>query len=142
MSLALDDELSAVGEAFLEAHLDQCADCRSFRAGLEELTGALRGAPLLAPPTAVAVSHRRLRGRAGLATAALSSATAAATIAALLSGLNPHASFTPPQASAIRLLHQQLTLKQQQLSQLDEVVKTEIPLRATPGAGPDPTTGA
>ena len=46
VSLDLDSELSYLERRMMDAHLERCADCREFRADVEELTRALRTAEL------------------------------------------------------------------------------------------------
>ncbi len=48
-SLALDCELSELERAWLRAHLDGCAGCAAFVAGLREVTHELRSASLPEP---------------------------------------------------------------------------------------------
>ncbi|HEY3544007.1 MAG TPA: zf-HC2 domain-containing protein [Gaiellaceae bacterium] len=48
-SMALDCELSQLERAQLRSHLDSCAECAAFLAGLREVTHELRAAPLPAP---------------------------------------------------------------------------------------------
>src|SRR6266480_1378126 len=45
MSLALDGELSELGQARVDAHLERCADCRAFGTDSSMLTALLRQAP-------------------------------------------------------------------------------------------------
>jgi len=47
--MAVDCELSQLERAQLRSHLDSCADCAAFLAGLREVTHELRAAPLPAP---------------------------------------------------------------------------------------------
>ncbi len=48
-SQALDDELSRLEEAALEAHLTDCAACDHYVASMQAVTVALRSAPPVAP---------------------------------------------------------------------------------------------
>lgn len=59
VSLALDGELSELEHALLDAHLDRCADCRAFAAGLRGVAAELRAAEPERP--AQPVQARRLR---------------------------------------------------------------------------------
>lgn len=44
VSLRVDDELSELEGALLDAHLSHCADCREFAAGSDASTAAIRAA--------------------------------------------------------------------------------------------------
>ena len=46
VSLQLDDELSQLERRMLAAHLERCADCRSYMEDVNAFTAALREAPL------------------------------------------------------------------------------------------------
>jgi hypothetical protein len=59
-SLALDCELSQLERAHLRAHLDGCASCAVFVAGLREVTEELRAAPLPAPSRPLAPKQSRI----------------------------------------------------------------------------------
>jgi predicted anti-sigma-YlaC factor YlaD len=48
-SLRLDGELSELEEALLDKHLDSCAPCAAFDAGLRTTTDAVRTAPAARP---------------------------------------------------------------------------------------------
>jgi predicted anti-sigma-YlaC factor YlaD len=58
-SLRLDDEATDFERVFLSAHVQACADCRAYTAGVEETVEALRAAPL----AETAVSFRAPRRR-------------------------------------------------------------------------------
>jgi len=66
-SLALDCELSQLERAHLRAHLDDCASCAAFVAGLREVTHELRAAPLPAPSRPLVPRRRRGSGPAAIA---------------------------------------------------------------------------
>jgi Putative zinc-finger len=60
VSLRLDDQLSELEEALLDAHLRGCAPCRSFAGDSAVTTRELRAAPLEAHASvAVSLPHRR-----------------------------------------------------------------------------------
>jgi hypothetical protein len=61
VSLRLDDQLSELESALLDAHLAGCAACRSFAADATVTTAELRAAPL-ARHASFAVSVPRRRG--------------------------------------------------------------------------------
>ena len=65
-SLSLDDELSQLESRLLAAHLESCAGCREFAAGLRGVTGTLRAAAL-ERPAAVCLPARVRAPRVGLA---------------------------------------------------------------------------
>lgn len=77
VSLELDDELSELEAARLDAHLGTCASCRALRSELHGLTLALRTAPFeplgrpIALPQRVRVFLRPLQVGAAAATIAL-----------------------------------------------------------------------
>ncbi|MGH3049890.1 MAG: zf-HC2 domain-containing protein [Gaiellaceae bacterium] len=145
ISLRLDAELPELDEVRLDAHLTRCAACRAFRRDLESLTAAVRGAPLLEPDRSLNLAgagFRRARRRVPRSlVAAVSTGVAAAATVGLLAGLGPSTPFGAQHATAMRIVQEQLTLKEQQLDQLDALVKSGPPRPVTPGTGPDPTTG-
>ena len=47
VSLRIDDELSELEDALLDAHLADCADCAAFATGADASTGALRAVSLV-----------------------------------------------------------------------------------------------
>ena len=65
-SLSLDDELSQLESRLLAAHLESCAGCREFSAGLRGMTGRLRSAPL-ERPAGMRVPARVRAPRVGIA---------------------------------------------------------------------------
>ena len=71
-SLRIDDELSELEGALLEAHLANCADCAAFTAGTQASTAALRAVPLVSH-AAVSVALPASPGRvfAGVVAAAV-----------------------------------------------------------------------
>ncbi len=83
VSLQLDDELSQLERRMLAAHLERCADCRSYMEDVNAFTNALREAPLeslerpLVPRRARRPSIARLQigVAAGLAVAILGAAS-------------------------------------------------------------------
>lgn len=66
-SLALDCELSQLERAHLRTHLDGCAGCATFVAGLREVTHELRAAELPQPSRPLLPRRRLGRGPAVLA---------------------------------------------------------------------------
>lgn len=90
----LDAELSELERALLHAHLDGCAECRSFRTDTVALTAALRSAPLEPLPFPVALPFRRRASRLLVGSAAASAAAAVVGIGTLLSVLS--AGHAPP----------------------------------------------
>ena len=62
VSLRLDDELSQLELRMVGAHLERCAECRTFEESVHEFTEELRAAPLQSPrlPIVVRRAHRRV----------------------------------------------------------------------------------
>jgi Putative zinc-finger len=89
VSLRLDDELSELEGALLEAHLAGCDACREFADDTESATSELRAAPLerLAHPIWLPTPRRRAYLR-GLQTAAAGAVAAAAVVAGVV-GVTP-----------------------------------------------------
>ena len=90
-SLAVDGELSQVGQASLRAHVGRCAACAEFALGLEALTKELRAAPLERPAAQVPA-----RSRSALRTLHVAVAAAAVMLAAGMGSLA--GSLTPDRA--------------------------------------------
>lgn len=88
VSLRLDDELSELEQALLDAHLGACAACAAFSVDVLAATAQLRSAPLerLDHPVALPAPTRRyLRN---LQTAAAGAVAAAAVVAGVI-GVTP-----------------------------------------------------
>jgi predicted anti-sigma-YlaC factor YlaD len=85
ISLQVDGELSARGRLLLALHLTRCAPCRTFRAELAAMVGALRSTALAAPASAsrlrVVLQPPRLALAGGLAVLGLT-----LTMSGVLSG--------------------------------------------------------
>jgi predicted anti-sigma-YlaC factor YlaD len=79
ISLRLDDEISELEDALLEAHLRRCAGCREYEASVRGAVVALRARPLERMDQPIVVSRRR---RAPLRPAAV--ARVAAVVAAVV----------------------------------------------------------
>jgi predicted anti-sigma-YlaC factor YlaD len=79
VSLRVDDELSELEVALLDAHLARCADCREFAVGTEASTSAVRAAAYL-PHSPIVVdlprSPRRVAVGAGIAALVAAAAVA------------------------------------------------------------------
>jgi predicted anti-sigma-YlaC factor YlaD len=58
-ALRLDGELSEFERVLMRAHLERCAECRSFAADVTEITQQLREAPLERLPQPVTLPQRR-----------------------------------------------------------------------------------
>src|SRR3712207_2875005 len=85
VSLRLDDELSELEQALLDAHLGACAACASFSIDVLAATAQLRAAPLeqLDAPVTLPAAPRRAYLR-GLQTAAAGAVAAAAVVAGVI----------------------------------------------------------
>jgi predicted anti-sigma-YlaC factor YlaD len=86
-SLRIDDELSQLESALLDAHLRACAGCRAFAAQLAASTAAVRDAGLVALPQPVLVPVRRRRAHRGVAGAVAAAAMLAASAAGAVFGV-------------------------------------------------------
>jgi predicted anti-sigma-YlaC factor YlaD len=96
-SLRIDDELSELEGALLDAHLARCADCREFEAAAAGSATLLRQAPLEATaPVQVAVERPARR--------VLLASTGAAILvgAAVIAGLVQGSGATQPSPTAVR----------------------------------------
>ena len=97
VSLELDDELSELERRMLTAHVERCAECRSFAEGVGAVTEAIRQAPALALERPIVVRRRR---RVSLTAApigvAASIAIAVVGVVSQLGALNPQGSATIP----------------------------------------------
>jgi predicted anti-sigma-YlaC factor YlaD len=105
VSLRLDSELSELEQALLTAHLERCAACAAYAAGVETVTGAIRAAATERLRRPVTLPRRP---RFGVAARALQAGTATAAVLAAAVGLGTlfgsvggtHASLS---ANAVRL---------------------------------------
>jgi Putative zinc-finger len=101
-SLRLDDELSQLESALLDAHLRDCAGCRAFAAQIEASTAAVRAAGLVALPHPVLVPVRRRPAHRGLAGAVVAAAMIAATAAGAVFGAHELSGGSPsPRSTAM-----------------------------------------
>ena len=81
VSLRVDDELSELEGALLDAHLRRCADCREFAVGADASTNAIRAASYVAhAPVVLALPRSPRRYAAGAGVAALVAAAAVAGV--------------------------------------------------------------
>jgi anti-sigma factor RsiW len=83
LSLSLDGELSELGQARLDAHIERCPDCRAFGAESSTLTALLRQAPREEMSVPIVMPRP---GR--LSAARILQAGAAAAAVALVAGLS------------------------------------------------------
>lgn len=71
-SLRIDDELSELEGALLDAHVSSCAECAAFLAGSEASTAALRAVPAVAHvPVSISFPATPRRVFAGVVAAAV-----------------------------------------------------------------------
>jgi predicted anti-sigma-YlaC factor YlaD len=92
VSLRVDEELSELEGALLDAHLDRCADCRAFARGADASTAAIRSASYVPhAPVVLALPRSPRRFVAGAGIAAV---VAAAAVAGVLvrGAVVPHSS--------------------------------------------------
>jgi hypothetical protein len=79
VSLRVDDELSELEGALLDAHLARCEGCREFATGADASTAAIRAASYIRhPPIALDLPRSSRRFAAGVGVAALVAAAAIA----------------------------------------------------------------
>jgi predicted anti-sigma-YlaC factor YlaD len=57
----LDGELSQLEQRMVAAHLERCADCRTFERNVREFTRKMREAPLESPRAPVVIARRARR---------------------------------------------------------------------------------
>jgi predicted anti-sigma-YlaC factor YlaD len=100
VTLALDGELSQVGQASLSAHVGCCAACADFARDVEGLTQALRTAPLERTAVPCPRLHRRSAKRTLLLAAAAAAVVLAAGLGSLAGSLNHPARHARVTASA------------------------------------------
>jgi len=94
VSAQLDHELPELDRVRLDAHLEHCADCRSFRAEIASTTRVLRAAALEAPRFTVSVPRRRIVSVRSLQAGAAAAAVALVAGLGTMSGVG-HQSATP-----------------------------------------------
>lgn len=97
----VDDALSQLERAFLDAHVAQCADCRVFRCEIEGLTATIRAAPL-APFRAQLVLPSRRRVLSAASRVAAVAATVAVALTSLVNVPDVERSASPERAAAAR----------------------------------------
>ncbi len=103
VSLWLDDELSELERALLDAHLDACSECREFKLSAEGITTALRAAPL-DPFQGGVVMPRRAQSRrhATRLVVGAAAAVAAVSIAGVIGPSSSRHAVSPSQPSLVR----------------------------------------
>jgi hypothetical protein len=103
VSLQLDDELSELEDALLDAHLAACSACREFKLSAEDFTVALRGAPL-DPFQVVVVMPRRGQARRHATRLVVGAAAAVAvvSISGVIDTSNSPRAVPPSHASLVR----------------------------------------
>jgi predicted anti-sigma-YlaC factor YlaD len=95
VSLRVDDELSELEVALLDAHLARCAHCREFAEGAEASTSAIRAAAYF-PHAPIVVdlprSPRRIAAGAGIAALVAAAAVAGVLVRGTVSPGSTHSS--------------------------------------------------
>jgi predicted anti-sigma-YlaC factor YlaD len=84
VSLGVDEELSELEGALLDAHLARCADCREFALGAEASTNAIRAASYVRHDPIVLHLPRSRSPRRFAAGAGIAAVVAAAAVAGVL----------------------------------------------------------
>jgi predicted anti-sigma-YlaC factor YlaD len=99
-SLRVDDEISELEEALLDAHLARCACCSAFAEETGRVAAALRSVAQERPeaPVVISIPRRRRRVRV-LGTAVACTLALAAALAGSLVGVADHASTPTVQAT-------------------------------------------
>jgi len=101
VSLRVDDELSELEGALLDAHLSRCADCREFALGADASTAAIRAASYVRhAPVVLDTPRSPRRYVAGGGIAALVAAAAIAGV--LVRGTGSPSSTTPSTPHMVR----------------------------------------
>jgi predicted anti-sigma-YlaC factor YlaD len=95
LSLQLDGELAELDRARLDAHLDHCAGCRTFRDEITGATATLRRTPLEEVRFRVVVPRRRLVSIRALQAGAAAAAVALVGGLSAISGLMAHEASGP-----------------------------------------------
>ncbi len=132
VSLRLDDEISELEEALLEAHLRRCAACREFEASVRGAVVALRAQPLEQIDHPVVVfGRRRLPLRRG---AVASVAAVAAAVVGVTTVLGTQA-FKSPSTHAPTQLPAAVATDDQDLKQLRALRVIQLGGRPPRGAG-------
>jgi predicted anti-sigma-YlaC factor YlaD len=120
ISAGLDDELSEVEQARVDAHVGFCPECRAFADGTRKTADLLRAAPLedLDFPIALPSRRRALARRIPVAAAAAALA-AAVGLGALVGGLGSSSSGLRParstsaESASLRFPENELRMLQQ-----------------------------
>jgi predicted anti-sigma-YlaC factor YlaD len=89
VSARLDDELSELEAAGLDAHLCTCSECRSHAHELEAMTSELRAAALMRPELSFVLPPRRrmpIRAVAGVAAAVVLLTSSSLSLGRVFSG--------------------------------------------------------
>jgi len=131
VSLRLDDEISELEDALLDAHLRRCASCREFEASVHGAVVILRAQPLEAIDHAVVVPGRR---RIPMRRATVASVAAvAAAVVGVTTVLSTQVGETPA-AHAPGPLPAAITSDDQDLKQLRTLRVLQLGGRVPPGA--------
>jgi len=85
-SARVDGELNELESAWLDLHLRECPDCRTFTAGISAAAGLARRAPLEPAPARVFIPRRRRVAPPAVAAAVAALAIAGTTGMAFLLG--------------------------------------------------------
>jgi predicted anti-sigma-YlaC factor YlaD len=123
LSLRVDGELSELGEARLEAHLRECAECRGIADRLEGATIALRAAPPEPVAIPFVLPRRPLAGayalRSASAVAAVAAVFAVSVFVGLTGVIQPYIAPARVPAAQVRAAHRVLAVKNYLLNQLE-----------------------
>jgi predicted anti-sigma-YlaC factor YlaD len=131
VSLRLDDEISELEDALLEAHLRRCASCREYEESVRGAVVVLRAQPLEEIDHAVVVAgRRRLHVRVG---AVASVAAVAAAVVGVTTVVSTQAWKTPSTHSPAPL-PAAVTSDDQDLKQLRTLRVLQLGGRVPPGA--------
>jgi hypothetical protein len=102
-SLRVDDELSELEGALLDAHVARCSGCREFAASLDASTAVLRGAPS-AGHASVVLDLRRAPGRFVVGAGIAALIAAAAIAGGIVRGTSTPASTNPSPGLAVAVI--------------------------------------
>jgi predicted anti-sigma-YlaC factor YlaD len=80
VSLMLDGELSQLEQRMVAAHIERCAECRTFERNVREFTLQMREAPLESPRAPVVIARKARRAVLSVANVSVAAMLAVAVL--------------------------------------------------------------